>query len=135
MNRIIWMGIGVAIGVIAFRKVTEAQSALGPEGLNRAVGRLADGLFDFADAVRDGMGERESELRTALGIDDGNGYCCRRRCRPPGCGPALAGRELVSTVPVTGAPARRSPRDGHQIDGPGSVPVLSLSRAAQTRAT
>ncbi len=44
MNRIIWMGIGVAIGVIAFRKVTEAQSALGPEGLNRAVGRLADGL-------------------------------------------------------------------------------------------
>ena len=45
MNRIIWMGIGVAIGVIAFRKVTEAQSALGPEGLNRAVGRLADGLL------------------------------------------------------------------------------------------
>jgi hypothetical protein len=63
------MGIGVAIGVIAFRKVTEAQSALGPEGLNRAVGRLADGLFDFADAVRDGMGEREAELRSALGID------------------------------------------------------------------
>ncbi len=45
MNRIIWMGIGVAIGVIAFRKVTEAQSALGPEGLNRAVGRLADGVL------------------------------------------------------------------------------------------
>jgi hypothetical protein len=71
MNRIIWMGIGVAIGVIAFRKVTEAQSNLGPEGLNRAVGRLADGLFDFADAVREGMQERETELRAALGIDAG----------------------------------------------------------------
>ncbi|WP_309107131.1 DUF6167 family protein [Arthrobacter sp. R1-13] len=69
MKRIIWMGIGVAIGVIAFRKVTEAQSALGPEGLNRAVGRLTDGLYDFADAVRGGMQERESELRSALGID------------------------------------------------------------------
>jgi len=69
MNRIIWMGIGVAIGVIAFRKITEAQSALGPEGLNRAVGRLADGVYDFADAVREGMGEREAELRSALGID------------------------------------------------------------------
>jgi hypothetical protein len=69
MNRIIWMGIGVAIGVIAFRKISTAQSALGPEGLNRAVGRLADGLFDFADAVREGMGEREAELRSALGID------------------------------------------------------------------
>ena len=67
MNRIIWMGIGVAIGVIAFRKVTEAQSNLGPEGLNRAVGRLADGLFDFAGAVREGMQERETELRAALG--------------------------------------------------------------------
>lgn len=69
MNRIIWMGIGVAIGVIAFRKITEAQSNLGPEGLNRAVGRLADGLYDFADAVREGMTEREAELRAALGID------------------------------------------------------------------
>ena len=86
MNRIIWMGIGVAIGVIAFRKITEAQSTLGPEGLNRAVGRLADGLYDFADAVREGMGERETELRTALGIDDGHGAGRRQ---------ALAGRDAV----------------------------------------
>ena len=63
------MGIGVAIGVIAFRKVSEAQSNLGPEGLNRAVGRLADGLYDFADAVRSGMHEREADLRTALAVE------------------------------------------------------------------
>jgi uncharacterized protein with PhoU and TrkA domain len=65
------MGIGVAIGVIAFRKVSEAQSTLGPEGLNRAVGRLADGVYDFADAVRAGMRERETDLRTALGVEAG----------------------------------------------------------------
>ncbi|NQD88211.1 hypothetical protein HP499_10385 [Paenarthrobacter sp. CM16] len=64
------MGIGVAIGVIAFRKVTEAQANIGPEGLNRAVGRMADGLFDFADAVRTGMHQREEDLRAALGIDE-----------------------------------------------------------------
>ena len=69
MKRFVWMGIGVAIGVIAFRKVSEAQSNLGPEGLNRAVGRLADGLYDFADAVRSGMHEREADLRTALGVE------------------------------------------------------------------
>ncbi|MEW1805065.1 DUF6167 family protein [Pseudarthrobacter enclensis] len=69
MKRIVWMGIGVAIGVIAFRKVSQAQSSLGPEGLNRAVGRLADGVYDFADAVRAGMQERETDLRTALGIE------------------------------------------------------------------
>jgi hypothetical protein len=84
MNRIIWMGIGVAIGVIAFRKVTEAQSNLGPEGLNRAVGRLSDGLFDFAGAVREGMQERETELRAALGIDAGID-----------AGTAVAGRDAV----------------------------------------
>jgi hypothetical protein len=69
------MGIGVAIGVIAFRKVTEAQatmqSNLGPAGLNRAVGRLADGVYDFADAIRVGMLERETDLRTALGVESG----------------------------------------------------------------
>jgi hypothetical protein len=70
MKRIVWMGIGVAIGVIAFRKITEAQASIGPEGLNRAVGRMADGLFDFADAVRTGMHQREEDLRSALGIDD-----------------------------------------------------------------
>ncbi|HEY3574353.1 MAG TPA: DUF6167 family protein [Arthrobacter sp.] len=72
MKRLVWMGIGVAIGVIAFRKVTEAQSALGPEGLNRAVGRLADGVYDFADAVRAGMRERETDLRAALGVEAEN---------------------------------------------------------------
>ncbi|MFJ6534721.1 hypothetical protein ACIQH5_00725 [Paenarthrobacter sp. NPDC091711] len=70
MKRIVWMGIGVAIGFIAFRKITEAQANLGPEGLNRAVGRMADGLFDFADAVRSGMHQREEDLRAALGMDD-----------------------------------------------------------------
>ncbi|BCW59072.1 MULTISPECIES: hypothetical protein [Micrococcaceae] len=70
MKRIVWMGIGVAIGVIALRKITEAQANIGPDGLNRAVGRMADGLFDFADAVRTGMHQREEDLRAALGIDD-----------------------------------------------------------------
>ncbi len=69
MKRLVWMGLGVAIGIIAFRKVTEAQATLGPQGLNRAVGRLADGVYDFADAVRSGMHERETDLRAALGVE------------------------------------------------------------------
>ena len=93
MNRIIWMGIGVAIGVIAFRKITEAQSNLGPEGLNRAVGRLADGLYDFADAVRDGMNERETELRERPRHRRRPGEGRQQELRRQGCSPALAGRE------------------------------------------
>lgn len=70
MKRIVWMGIGVAIGIIAFRKITEAKANIGPDGLNRAVARLADGVYDFADAVRAGMNEREADLRAALGINE-----------------------------------------------------------------
>lgn len=69
MKRIIWMGIGVAIGVIAVRKINDTRATLGPEGLNRAAARVADGLYEFADAVRSGMNQREDELRTALGVE------------------------------------------------------------------
>ena len=99
MNRIIWMGIGVAIGVIAFRKVTAAQTALGPEGLNRAVGRLTDGVYDFADAVRVGMRERETELRTALGVgataDTAAAGTAAAVATAPGAGTRVAGRDAV----------------------------------------
>ncbi|PPB47545.1 hypothetical protein FJV46_14470 [Arthrobacter agilis] len=63
------MAAGVTIGVVAVRKVSQARSTLGPEGLNRAVGQISDSLADFADALRSAMAERETDLRTALGVD------------------------------------------------------------------
>ncbi|UNK44332.1 DUF6167 family protein [Arthrobacter sulfonylureivorans] len=69
MKRMIWMAAGVAIGVLAVRKLSQTRDALGPAGLNRALGQVADSVATFADAVRDGMRERETDLRLALGID------------------------------------------------------------------
>ncbi|MGW6173002.1 DUF6167 family protein [Arthrobacter sp. NPDC055138] len=69
MKRMIWMAAGVAIGVLAVRKLSQTRDALGPAGLNRALGQVADSVATFADAVRDGMQERETDLRLALGID------------------------------------------------------------------
>ncbi|HXF02507.1 MAG TPA: DUF6167 family protein [Arthrobacter sp.] len=69
MKRMIWMAAGVAIGVLAVRKLSQTREALGPVGLNRALGQVADSVANFADAVRDGMQERETDLRLALGID------------------------------------------------------------------
>ncbi|MCC9193608.1 hypothetical protein LOC59_08090 [Arthrobacter sp. zg-Y916] len=63
------MSIGITIGVIAVRRVSEAKATLGPAGLNRAVGTAADALHDFTDAFRDAMTQREGELRSALGLD------------------------------------------------------------------
>lgn len=71
MKKIFWLGIGIAVGAIAVRKVSRARATLGPEGVNRAVGRLSDSIHSFADAVREGMGERERDLRVALGVDAG----------------------------------------------------------------
>lgn len=70
MKRILWLGVGAAVGVLVFRKFSEARGALGPEGLNRAVGQLSDSIYHFADQVRDGMKEREDELRAALALDE-----------------------------------------------------------------
>lgn len=69
MKRVFWMGLGIAIGVIAVRKLNETRNLVGPEGLNRAVARVADGIAGFTEAVREGMNERETDLRSALGVD------------------------------------------------------------------
>ncbi len=69
MKKIFWLGVGITIGVIAARKIASVQGAMGPEGLNRAVGRVTDAVHDFADALRENMNEREADLRLALGVD------------------------------------------------------------------
>jgi len=63
------MAAGVAIGVLVVRKLSQTREALGPVGVNRALSQVADSVANFADAVRDGMTERETDLRLALGID------------------------------------------------------------------
>ncbi|GAA3285963.1 hypothetical protein ACFFON_03915 [Arthrobacter citreus] len=72
IKRVFWMSIGVTIGVIAVRRLSDAKNTLGPAGLNQAIGTAADALQNFAEAFRDGMSEREGELRTALGMDTGD---------------------------------------------------------------
>lgn len=69
IKRVFWMSIGITIGVIAVRRISDAKESLGPAGLNRAVGTAADALHDFADAFRGAMNQREGELRSALGLD------------------------------------------------------------------
>ena len=69
IKRVFWMSIGITIGVIAVRRISDAKESLGPAGLNRAVGTAADALHDFTDAFRGAMTQREGELRSALGLD------------------------------------------------------------------
>jgi hypothetical protein len=63
------MALGGVVGVLSVRKLSKMAQAYTPENVSRSVASLADGLHDLAGAVREGMVEREQELRVALGVD------------------------------------------------------------------
>lgn len=72
MRRLFWVALGATAGVLVVRRLTKAARSVTPEGVADRVSETAGGLTqairDFADDVRAGMGERETELRHALGI-------------------------------------------------------------------
>jgi Family of unknown function (DUF6167) len=69
--RVFWAALGAAAGVYAVRKVGKAAQAYTPAGVASGLSDFGDGLRELAAAVREGMAEREGELRLALGIDAG----------------------------------------------------------------
>jgi hypothetical protein len=71
MARLFWIALGAAAGVYAVRKVGKAAEAYTPAGVAHGLSDFGEGLRELADAVREGMAEREDELRLALGIDTG----------------------------------------------------------------
>jgi hypothetical protein len=70
MKRMLWLGIGLAVGALVVRAVSKKARAYSPRGIAasaRDSGRnLVDTVRDFVDDVRDGMHEREQELQAAF---------------------------------------------------------------------
>jgi hypothetical protein len=75
MRRLFWVALGATIGVLVVHKVTKAARAYSPsgvaQGLSGSLSDLGEGLQEMAQVVREGMAEREAELREALGVDAG----------------------------------------------------------------
>jgi hypothetical protein len=71
MRRLFWVALGATAGVLIVRKIDQTVQAYTPEGMGRSLAGVADALRDAAQAVREGMAEREAELRLALGVDAG----------------------------------------------------------------
>src|SRR3712207_4578389 len=73
MRRLFWVTLGATAGVLVVRKLTKTAQSFTPAGmadsLGGAVGNLADSIREFAAEVREGMAERETELRASLGLD------------------------------------------------------------------
>lgn len=73
MRRLFWVALGASLGALVVHKVAKTAQAYSPtgiaQGLSGGVSDLVEGLRELAVAVREGMAEREAELRYALGVD------------------------------------------------------------------
>ncbi|WP_410791600.1 DUF6167 family protein [Kribbella sp. C-35] len=70
MKRIFWLIIGIAVGVYAVTRLKKRAQILAPESVQESAAKLAAAVRHFGDQVREGMAERETELRDALGIEN-----------------------------------------------------------------
>jgi hypothetical protein len=70
MRRLFWLGIGIGVGVVVVRIVTRKARAFTPAGLagtaQESAGHLAATVRNFMDEVREGMADREYEIRAAF---------------------------------------------------------------------
>jgi hypothetical protein len=70
IRRALWLGVGIAVGVVVARKVTQAVQAYSPAGLAGSARNSAAGVMgsmrDFIADVREGMAEREDQIHEAF---------------------------------------------------------------------
>jgi hypothetical protein len=70
MKRVLWLGIGLAVGALAVRAVSKRARSLRPGGLAAAARDSAGGLVgsvrSFVEDVREGMAEREDQIHAAF---------------------------------------------------------------------
>jgi hypothetical protein len=70
MKRLLWLGVGLAVGAIVVRKLTQRANQFTPSGiatsLSESAGGLVESLRTFVDDVREGMAEREDEIHQAF---------------------------------------------------------------------
>jgi hypothetical protein len=70
MKRLLWLGVGLAVGALAVRAITRKAQAFTPGGMadsaRRSAGGLVENVRDFVDDVRAGMAEREAQLHAAF---------------------------------------------------------------------
>ncbi len=69
MRRLFYLSVGVAAGVYATRRLTQAAQAWTPRGLADGAAGVGATVRDVAAEARAHAAEREAELREALGLD------------------------------------------------------------------
>ena len=72
-RRVFYIALGATVGILVVRKASQAAQRFTPAGVQSsmtgALGGLGDAIREFGANVREGMAEREDQLRTELGLD------------------------------------------------------------------
>jgi hypothetical protein len=70
MKRLLWLGVGLAVGALVVRAASKKARAFTPQGIAASARESAGGLVDsvrtFVDDVREGMREREDQIHAAF---------------------------------------------------------------------
>jgi hypothetical protein len=70
MKRLLWLGVGLAVGALVVRKMTKKANEFTPSGiatsLSQSAGGLVESVRSFVDDVRDGMTERQEQIQQAF---------------------------------------------------------------------
>jgi hypothetical protein len=70
MKRLLWLGVGLAVGALVVRKMTKKANEFTPSGiatsLSQSAGGLVESVRSFVDDVREGMTEREQQIHEAF---------------------------------------------------------------------
>jgi len=70
MKRLLWLGVGLAVGALVVRKMTKKANEFTPSGiatsLSQSAGGLVESVRSFVDDVREGMTEREEQIHQAF---------------------------------------------------------------------
>jgi hypothetical protein len=70
VKRMLWLGIGIAVGALVVRAVTKKARAFTPQGLAASARDSATGVIgsvrEFIEDVREGMTEREADIHAAF---------------------------------------------------------------------
>jgi hypothetical protein len=70
VKRLLWLGVGLAVGALVVRKLTRKANEFTPTGiatsLSQSAGGVVESVRSFVDDVRDGMTEREQQIHEAF---------------------------------------------------------------------
>ena len=70
MKRLLWLGVGLAVGALVVRKMTKKANEFTPSGiatsLSQSAGGLVESMRSFVEDVREGMAERQEQINEAF---------------------------------------------------------------------